>query len=498
MSAGKFIPKLLTVGIWNIEGLYEKINSTKLCKMETKSFQNTLKNFDILCLQETHIGNNEVLKELKDFHTIPHCRKKSENNRYFGEFLVLIRKLIRKGVKIMETDDKDIFELKLLKKYFALDTDINLIFTYASPINSCYTKARTENVIDTVEKKIMNTENNCLIMGDLNGRTKLGDDFVRDENDEHSPINNLPYTRDEKLSRANMDLTAIDQQGKKILEFCRSSSYRILNGRVNGDKTGKFTRYPSNLRDEPSVIDYALSSTSLINIIHSSSALPFTGLSDHCCISACIKINDSSQLSEQQSIPTDITECKIHGTDVTYTYDISRRDIFIQNILSDNSLSKLTNMLYNDAVEIKQDQIDNSIALLDNILLSAAKKSFRTKLRNKNSPKSKQKNGQKWYNKECMKHRKALRNASKLMSKYPFDKTLRKKFLESRAAYKKICRKAEKSFRQCLTKQLVELGQADPKTFWNIIDKMNRWGREKMTLLIKLPLRSGKNILKIY
>ena len=174
MSAGKFIPKLLTVGIWNIEGLYEKINSTKSCKTETKTFQDTLKMFDILCLEETHVGKDEVLEEFKDFHTISHCRKKSENNRYFRGFLILIRKSIKKGVKILKTNDKDVFELILLKKYFGLETDIKLIFMYASPINSCYTKARTENVIDTVEKKIVNSENNCLIMGDLNGRTKLG------------------------------------------------------------------------------------------------------------------------------------------------------------------------------------------------------------------------------------------------------------------------------------------------------------------------------------
>ena len=99
MSAGKFIPKLLTVGIWNIEGLYEKVNSTKICKMETKTFQDTLKIFDILCLEETHIGKDEVLEELKDFHTITHCRKKSENNRYFGVFFNPNQKINKKGGK---------------------------------------------------------------------------------------------------------------------------------------------------------------------------------------------------------------------------------------------------------------------------------------------------------------------------------------------------------------------------------------------------------------
>ena len=161
MSASKFIPKLLTVGCWNIEGLLEKVNGTKLCKMEEKIFQDTLRNFDILCLQETHIGNDEIFNKLKDFHTIPHCRNKSANNRYFGGFLILIRNSIRKGIKILKTEDKDIFELILLKKYFGLNTDTKLFFTYASPITSCYVKARTENVIDTIESKIINTDGNC-------------------------------------------------------------------------------------------------------------------------------------------------------------------------------------------------------------------------------------------------------------------------------------------------------------------------------------------------
>ena len=78
------------------------------------------------------------------------------------------------------------------------------------------------------------------------------------------------------------------------------------------------------------------------------------------------------------------------------------------------------------------------------------------------------------------------------MSKFPFDKTLRKKFIESRAAYKKICRKAEKNFRQRLTKQLVEIGQADPKAFWKIIDKMNRWGKEKNDPADKISPKNWK------
>ena len=310
-------------------------------------------------------------------------------------------------------------------------------------------------------------------MGDLNARTKLGDDYVRDGNDEHSPINTRCYNKDEDISRKNMDMTPIDQQGKKILQLCKSSSCRILNGRVNGDKTGKVTRYPSKFGDNPSLIDYALCSAFLMNHIYSFSVLPFTGLSDHCCISLCLKLKDSDHEHENEKEPTPIQECKLHETDMQFTYNSKRRDIFIQNVLRDNNLTKLTNLTFTNMEEITMDRIDNAISVLNNILLSAALKSFPTKRRQKNAAKSKKK-GNNWFDRECMKYKKKFRNACKLMSKCPFDKTLRTKFLESRAAYKKICRKAEKESRRRLTKQLIELGQGDPKTFWNIIDKMNK------------------------
>ena len=377
MSASKFIPKLLTVGCWNFEGLFENVNGTKICKLEEKTFQDTIKKFDILCLQETHIGNDTSFTKLKEFHTIIHCRNKSANNRYFGGFLIFIRNSIRKGIKIINNDDKDIFELVLSKKYFGLHADFKLIFAYASPIGSCYVKTRTENAIDSIERKLMNTEGaECLIMGDLNGRTKLGEDFVRDENDEHSPINSQCYTKDEDVSsRENMDRTPIDQQGKKILELCKYSSYRILNGRIKGDKTGTFTRYPRNLKDVPSVIDYALCGATLMTRIHSFSVLPFTGLSDHCCISVCIRTSYCGKENELEPTPiASPTECKIHEANTIYSYNPSGRDNFIQNILCDSGLTKLTNALYNPTDKVTPHHIDNNVTLLNNILLSAAKK----------------------------------------------------------------------------------------------------------------------------
>ena len=255
-----YLPNLLAVGCWNIEGLYKKVNGVKLCKMDKETFQTTRKKFDILCLQEIHTAPEDTFRECEEFYLVPHCRRKSANNRYFGGFLLLIRKGIRKGIKIDQKSDRDMIVVTLGKNFFGMENDIEIIFTYASPINSCYTKSRTDNVLDKIQTTMINRNDNGIIMGDLNGRTKVADDFVRDSEDIYSPVNNQLYVKDEVLSRLNLDKTSVDGQGKLILELCKSSSYRILNGRIQGDRMGKFTRYSSNIQENPSLIDYSLCS----------------------------------------------------------------------------------------------------------------------------------------------------------------------------------------------------------------------------------------------
>ena len=107
----------LTVGCWNIEGLYEKINGVRLCKLEDPLFLKTLDKYDILCLQETHVSVSQDLPIPEGFKATPHCRKISSNNRYFGGFLVLVRKYIAKEVKIGKYFDEDAIQVTLLKHF---------------------------------------------------------------------------------------------------------------------------------------------------------------------------------------------------------------------------------------------------------------------------------------------------------------------------------------------------------------------------------------------
>ena len=160
----------LAVGGWNIQGVFEKIQASKINKLDDPFFKSILKQFDILRLQETHLSQDDIIPEAKGYVPIPHCRVKSKNNRYFGGMIIYIKASIRNGTNIRRTFDEDAFEVTLLKNFFGLRNDIKLLFTYASPINSCYTKARATNILDKIETHFIDGGNNFIVIGDLNGR----------------------------------------------------------------------------------------------------------------------------------------------------------------------------------------------------------------------------------------------------------------------------------------------------------------------------------------
>ena len=107
-----------------------------------------------------------------------------------------------------------------------------------------------------------------------------------DEDDKHSPIVDIPsYIGDIPLKRQNYDNHSVDKQGERLLELCRNSSIRILNGRIKGDRFGKFTRYPMAVRESPSTLDYVLADTEIMKEIDYFLVLSNLGLSDHECLS---------------------------------------------------------------------------------------------------------------------------------------------------------------------------------------------------------------------
>ena len=94
---------------------------------------------------------------------------------------------------------------------------------------------------------------------------------------------------DTPLKRENYDKHSVDKQGESVLNLCKNSRMRILNGRTKGDRYGRFTRYPLAMRESASTLDYVIADTEIMKEISSFLILSNLGLSDHECLSVSIK-----------------------------------------------------------------------------------------------------------------------------------------------------------------------------------------------------------------
>ena len=71
----------------------------------------------------------------------------------------------------------------------------------------------------------------------------------------------LPFRSNDDIPipRLNSDTQRVNERGKKLLQLCKNTDIRILNGRFFGDTMGRFTCYSNT--GKPSTIDYMLSSS---------------------------------------------------------------------------------------------------------------------------------------------------------------------------------------------------------------------------------------------
>ena len=110
-------------------------------------------------------------------------------------------------------------------------------------------------------------------------------DFVISDNTEFPRSIDNEYSNDFHISRNNLDNKPTSKSGKLLIDLCKESGIRILNGRTNGDIRGKCTCITYNGR---SVVDYTLVSCNLLHGIGNFIVNDFTQLSNHCPISCSI------------------------------------------------------------------------------------------------------------------------------------------------------------------------------------------------------------------
>ena len=297
-----------------------------------------------------------------------------------------------------------------------------------------------------------------IITGDFNARTKTDDDYIIDEEDRFSPVNDLDhYVVDSVLiARSNTDLNPVDSHGERLLELCKSNLLRILNGRF-GNNSNRYIRYPNKLGDKPSVIDYTLTSKNLLSTIKSFNIEPFTILSDHCCLHTRI------MCSNKYSAEVEHEQIKLNKVPNEFIMDKTSLGVFLTALRSEMDAKTINN--YNTAIFLEdQEGIDKALEHLTDFIMNTARCTFKQRY-TMNFRKKKQNNlkHKKWYSSECKTLKSMLKIAKQNFERNPKDQTLANKFVYYKIQYKKCLKKAEKQHTKYLTNTLLNIGSNNPK-----------------------------------
>ena len=79
----------------------------------------------------------------------------------------------------------------------------------------------------------------------------------------------MTYSCDTPLDRNDIDIHPVDFQGQRLLDLCKNSQLRILNGRTYGDRIGMLTRLPLATRETPGTVDYISTEVEILNTSNS-------------------------------------------------------------------------------------------------------------------------------------------------------------------------------------------------------------------------------------
>ena len=208
--------------MWIIDGLLSKVNDVEL--------MNYLRENDIFGLVETLISDRSSVNNLFSDFDCHFCSalKHLKHGRSMAGIKVYVRKSVARFVKRICDDATFGIFLIIDKNSFQREKDVLLCILYLPPERSPFYKKSQYEGIPLLEDHLLSLEINIdlydvLIMGDLNARTDVGDDFLSTDKivpelEEYRDILN-----DDCSSRVSCD-KVVNKFGSDLSDFCKSSN----------------------------------------------------------------------------------------------------------------------------------------------------------------------------------------------------------------------------------------------------------------------------------
>ena len=443
--------KNLSFSTWNIHGITNNVLGDKT---KNQDFINNINNLDFIVLNETWCNTNIDVPGFSSFvsdtalpHTNQVCRKS-------GGIILLAKKKFEKFLSITKKS-KNFLWCKISKEILNNENDLFLCGVYIPPEKSAYFE---KEIFDELEEDIAfySSKGNVMILGDFNARTDTCNDFISKDGNQF--INDTSENCFQTKQRLSFD-HQINNHGKQLINVCKSSDIRILNGRTKGDSLGRATFHGTN---GISVVDYVICDQELFQKTNYFIVKPPTYLSDHSQIVTWIDID---QIADKP----DTSSCNIELTKLPnqFTWDDYSKKKFRQTLKSTEIQKKIDEFVNLDFTN-DQNGVNECVQKFQNILLETSRKSLKIK-KNRHRQKITNNAQKKWFDKDCRVKRHHLKKLANLKHKDPNNIQLRQKYHDALKSYKKTLEMKRNEFRNNKIDELEKASQNDYNLFWKIL-----------------------------
>ena len=437
----------LSISSWNVNGLGQKHRD--------EEFIEKIK-YDINILIETWKGDCSDIK-IPNYNSFCKYRiRKKRARRNSGGIIVYVKKDIVKGIEYMKniSRSRNRLWLKLDKSFFGIDEDIYLCGIYVPPINSPHYDNEYQNLESEINS--LTNKGRILLMGDFNSRTATGADFILHDECNDRILDILPdnYKSDFYLARKSQD-KILNSQGKELLNLCASAQLRLLNGRYVGDILGNMTCFN---KMGCSIVDYAVTSVSLLSSVKYFIVKNPTHYSDHNQLVTHLKC----------SIATPSLHKDYAKQEFSFKWTKLSKKLLENELLEKHTCENVVNFetkrFQNSAVGVNM-----ANEMISSIYIELSKKCMRKSYHRK----KKKKNKSPWTDSEFLSLRTTVSSLGKKVRLFPFDQTVKLKFLFFSKKLKTASKFKRKQYKKNILDKISNLSPTESKEFWNILKSID-------------------------
>jgi exonuclease III len=388
---------------WNIQGIGNKL--------ELKGTYEFLSKYDIIFLTETM--KLDSYKPTFDGYQYFHCQRSFQHHRArrpSGGIAVLIKNNLVKFVEI-EKASEYVMWIKIKQ---TSNPPILISGTYIPPHGSTvYLNTNVYDIYNTLQQDIANylkITPFISVCGDFNSRTGKLCDYEKiivgkDSNLVNNVIRSQPSSRNKASNWHSKDRQTKDPThnafGKELIQLCKTSNMRIMNGFLNEKQSNAFTCY-APLGE--SVVDYLICTQEMADLINNFNICSKLVESDHTPMSFELNIDIQSPDCRGSSKAKATTSSHKR---FCYIFDVAKVEEYKNNLRSEYSRDSLNHASDHMFEGADSDTVINSVY---NYLEGSIKQTFKKKY-SKSVTNTFPSNA--WYDTECKIARKTANQYAK-------------------------------------------------------------------------------------